>query len=442
MLRYYLPLRTRNRVRSPHRSIRRTGLQVRFIQNLSPETRSLLHRIYQESQHHRVRQRAHCILLSYQGINTTALMAIFSVDRITIYNWFEAWEAQHFAGLYDKKRCGRPPKLTDEEQKKAQHYLEQHPRDIRKVVHLLEQDTTKRVRACLKRCLEGDSPDHDMDHCHINHRFAGVREILVIFAQPTVLVKPAECAFDDPPLRQDYEAFEAVGALDDLQADLAIPAQQRHPGLQEARIGAISPNAAQPREPMPQEAQKELGAVTILHACGRHHYSNEQPQRVYQDMALAPFDLFGTIKACGPSAIGGLDALRVDNRGAGLAVAAFQDAEVTAQGIVDPFPGTIFSPAPKVMIDDAPGRQIVGDKAPRTAGAQDIQDRIDDLALGINFWSTTRLGGRDHWFENLPFGIMEVGWVRFSGLHTAILPQQITPIPTFFDTLLPRNPGE
>jgi len=72
-------------------------------------------------------------------------MAIFSVDRITIYNWFEAWEAHHFAGLYDKKRCGRPPKLTDEEQNKVHYYLEQHPRDIRKVVHLLEQETSKRV---------------------------------------------------------------------------------------------------------------------------------------------------------------------------------------------------------------------------------------------------------------------------------------------------------
>jgi transposase len=118
---------------------------VRFLQNLSPETRSLLYRLYKESQHHRVRQRAHCILLSYQGINTTALMAIFSVDRITIYNWFDAWEAHHFAGLYDKKRCGRPPKLTDEEQNKAQHYVEQHPREIRKVVYLLEQETSKRV---------------------------------------------------------------------------------------------------------------------------------------------------------------------------------------------------------------------------------------------------------------------------------------------------------
>ena len=118
---------------------------MRFLQNLSPETRSLLHRLYKESQHHRVRQRAHCIFLSYQGINTTALMAIFSVDRITIYNWFDAWESQHFAGLYDKKRCGRPPKLTDEEQNKAQYYVEQHPRDIRKVVYLLEQETSKRV---------------------------------------------------------------------------------------------------------------------------------------------------------------------------------------------------------------------------------------------------------------------------------------------------------
>ena len=118
---------------------------MRFIHDLSPETRNLLHRLYKESQHHRVRQRAHCILLSFQGINTTVLTAIFAVDRITIYNWFDAWEAYHFAGLYDKKRGGRPPKLTEEEQHQAQYYLTQHPRDIRKVIHLVEQDTAKRV---------------------------------------------------------------------------------------------------------------------------------------------------------------------------------------------------------------------------------------------------------------------------------------------------------
>ena len=128
---------------------------MRFIQKLSLETRNLLHRLYKESQHHRVRQRAHCILLSSQGINTTALMAIFSVDRITIYNWFEAWETQHFAGLYDKTGRGRPPKLTEEEQHKAQQYLEQHPRDVKKVVYLIEQATSKRVSTkTIKRLLK------------------------------------------------------------------------------------------------------------------------------------------------------------------------------------------------------------------------------------------------------------------------------------------------
>ncbi len=129
----------------PNYSIQKVGIQMRFIQKLSPETCHLLHRLYKQSQYHRVRQRAHCILLSFQGLTTTALMAIFSVDRITIYNWFDAWDAHHFAGLYDKKGRGRPPKLTIEEQNQAQYYLEQYPRDIKKVVHLLEQETSKRV---------------------------------------------------------------------------------------------------------------------------------------------------------------------------------------------------------------------------------------------------------------------------------------------------------
>lgn len=72
----------------------------------------------------------------------------------------------------------------------------------------------------------------------------------------------------------------------------------------------------------------------------------------------------------------------------------------------------------------------------RTASAQDIQDRIDDLPFGIGFRPAARFGSRNQWFENLPFSIIEIGWVGFSGLHTAILTQQTNPIPTFFDTLL------
>jgi len=80
---------------------------------------------------------------------------IFDVDRLTIYHWFDAWEACHFAGLYDHKGRGRPPKLTIEEQEKAQQYIEHYPQDMKKVVYLLEQETSKRVSTkTIKRLLK------------------------------------------------------------------------------------------------------------------------------------------------------------------------------------------------------------------------------------------------------------------------------------------------
>ena len=82
-------------------------------------------------------------------------MDIFDVDRLTIYHWFDAWEAYHFAGLYDHKGRGRHPKLALEEQTKAQQYIAQYPQDMKKVVHLLEQETSKRVSTkTIKRLLK------------------------------------------------------------------------------------------------------------------------------------------------------------------------------------------------------------------------------------------------------------------------------------------------
>ena len=128
---------------------------MRFMRDLSPETQHLLRRCYKESQHHRVRQRAHCILLSFDGKTTTELMHIFSVERLTIYHWFDAWERCRFAGLYDHAKCGRPPKLTEAEQEQAQQYIVQHPQNMKKVVHLIEQETAKHVSTkTIKRLLK------------------------------------------------------------------------------------------------------------------------------------------------------------------------------------------------------------------------------------------------------------------------------------------------
>ena len=128
---------------------------MRFIRDLSPETQRLLRRCYQESQHHRVRQRAHCILLSFDGKTTKELMHIFDVERLTISHWFNAWENRRFAGLYDHAGRGRPHNLTEATQEQAHQYMAQHPQNMKKVVHLIAQETSKRVRTkTLKRLLK------------------------------------------------------------------------------------------------------------------------------------------------------------------------------------------------------------------------------------------------------------------------------------------------
>lgn len=78
-------------------------------------------------------------------MTTNDLMKVFAVERLTIYNWFNAWETRRLAGLYDHKGRGRPPKLTLEEQEQVHQYIEQHPKDMKKVAHLIEQETSKRV---------------------------------------------------------------------------------------------------------------------------------------------------------------------------------------------------------------------------------------------------------------------------------------------------------
>src|SRR5712671_1733950 len=101
-----------------YQGIRKCANHLHRWKDLSQETLSLLQRMYRQSQHYRVRQRAHCIILSYQGYTANALQKIFQVNLFTIYHWFDAWELRRFCGLYDKKGRGRIPKLNHEQREK------------------------------------------------------------------------------------------------------------------------------------------------------------------------------------------------------------------------------------------------------------------------------------------------------------------------------------
>src|SRR6185436_2067378 len=136
-------------------SVLRCLLAMRFIENISQETISMLQRIYKQSKHHRVRQRAHCLLLSFRGSTTTQLMQIFQVDRITIYHWFDAWETRHLAGLYDKAKQGRPQKCTPEQKEYIREWAKAFPKNLNQVgAFVVEHFQIRLSKQTLKRILK------------------------------------------------------------------------------------------------------------------------------------------------------------------------------------------------------------------------------------------------------------------------------------------------
>jgi hypothetical protein len=47
--------------------------------------------------------------------------------------------------------------------------------------------------------------EHQADHRHVNEGFAGGRQALVVFAEPTLAVEPGEGAFNDPTMWLDFK---------------------------------------------------------------------------------------------------------------------------------------------------------------------------------------------------------------------------------------------
>ena len=146
---------------------------MRFIQELTPENIQLLKRISKESKYYQVRNRAKCLILSYQGLSINQLTEIFGVGRKTIYNWFTKWEDEKLLGLYDNQGRGRKPKLNDEQKKQLKAWVKKEPKALSRVVEktkkewgiTISKETVKRIIKKLemrwKRMKRGLSKEPD-----------------------------------------------------------------------------------------------------------------------------------------------------------------------------------------------------------------------------------------------------------------------------------------
>lgn len=128
---------------------------MQFTREVFPDTQSLLQRLYRQSRHHQVRQRAHCILLRSQDYSITQLIEIFNVSRKTLYNWFHNWEEQGVLGLYNRPGRGRKKMFNAKQAEQIQDWVEQQPKQLKQVAAKIQEEwgittSTQTIKRVLK----------------------------------------------------------------------------------------------------------------------------------------------------------------------------------------------------------------------------------------------------------------------------------------------------
>lgn len=128
----------------------------RFIDKLSDQQRAQLQCLWRQDERHRVRCRAHAILLSNNGISVPELCNIFGTSRPTMYEWLDRWEQSGIEGLEDQDHPRRPPILDEQERQMAVDLIEEHPRQPDRAVEEIAERTGKQIsRRTLRRIARG-----------------------------------------------------------------------------------------------------------------------------------------------------------------------------------------------------------------------------------------------------------------------------------------------
>lgn len=116
---------------------------MKHVNPLSKESIVTLQELYKNGPYHRLRQRAHILLLSDKGFSITELSHVTDLDRDTISLTLDCWEESGLGGLYDKPGRGRKPIYTEQEQALIAEKLEQAPRQIKKIRADIANETGK-----------------------------------------------------------------------------------------------------------------------------------------------------------------------------------------------------------------------------------------------------------------------------------------------------------
>lgn len=140
-----------------------------------------------------------------------------------------------------------------------------------------------------------------MNHTGIDKLFRCLRQSFVVLTETPIFAQPSKGAFHDPTGGQDNKATSCIGTFDNLYRNiqpLFTPLLKRVAIIRAVQYEAL-PAGKQGNTP-----QQVAQAFAVLPIRRMYQHAHEQAQRVYDDMALAPFDtLMPVIAPCAPFSV-------------------------------------------------------------------------------------------------------------------------------------------
>ena len=117
-------------------------MQKRFI-TLTANERSTLSAGRQHHRQYQFRDRCQGLLLSADGQDVAAIMAVLQVSRPTVYTWFNRWERGGLAGLANAAGQGRHPILSAADAESVAAAVRANRQQLREVAVTLRQELAK-----------------------------------------------------------------------------------------------------------------------------------------------------------------------------------------------------------------------------------------------------------------------------------------------------------
>src|SRR5215218_602265 len=114
---------------------------------------------------------------------------------------------------------------------------------------------------------------------------------------------------------------------------------------------------------------------------------------------------------CGAPFFCALDALAIDDRSARAGVSPRQLPACHIERVVNAPERAVVVPSVDVVVQGAARRQVLGDRGPLAACAQDIHEAVGYLAQVDRPLVAAAFGGRDQWGDQRPFPVGQVTWV-------------------------------